>query len=106
MVLYAVFPGTVTTHDGEVLNLTYNDLISLYNVEPEDCILTSSVPSRLLYRYILLKPRQDNVYPNTGDLEKLGDRIEWGPDFDGRKKYTMETNYDALYAERNAEEQP
>ena len=51
-------------------------------------------------------PRPDNNYPNITDQVELGDEIKWGPDFDGKKRYTMETNLDALYSEQNAERKP
>lgn len=104
--LYAVFPGTITTHDDQVVSLSYEELIVLYGVDAADCVLGPTVPARNLIGYIRLMPRPDNNYPNITDQVELGDEIKWGPDFDGKKRYTMETDYDALYAEQNAEEKP
>ena len=104
--LYAIFPGTVHTHDDEDLSFTYEDLIELYGVDAEDCVLGTAVPQNRLMRYILLKPRADNVYSNIKDQVELGKSIKWGPDFDGKKRYTMETDFDALYADQNAERKP
>ena len=103
-----MFPShdRVATHDGETITLTYEELIDLYDVDEEDCVLGTEVPQNRLMRYILLKPRQDNIYASIGDVAKLGDEIKWGPDFDGRKRYTMETDFDTLYREQEAEEKP
>lgn len=78
----------------------------LYGVDAEDCVLGTEVPEERKIFYIHLKPRKDGYYPNMPESVDLGDEIKWGPDFDGSKKYTMETDYDALYSEQNAEEQP
>ena len=104
--LYAVFPGTITTHEDEVVTLTYEELIMLYGVDEEDCVLGTEVPQNRLMFYIRLMPRPDNNYPNITDQVELGDEIKWGPNFDGKKRYTMETNFDALYSEQNAERKP
>lgn len=104
VMLYAVFPGTVTTYDGEVHTLTYEELIVLYGVDALDCILGTTVPQNRMMYYIRLMPRKDGIYPNINDAVELGDEIKWGPDFDGKKRWTMETDYDALYADQNAEE--
>lgn len=106
VMLYAIYPGTVTTYDDEVQSFTYEELIELYGVDPEDCVLGSEVPQNQLVRYILLHPRRDGIYDNMPAKADLGDEIKWGPDFDGKKKWTMETDYNALYAEQNAERKP
>lgn len=103
--LYAVYPGTVTTYDGEVQDLTYEELIDLYGVDPEDCVLGTTVPQNRLMYYILLKPRKDGIYDNIRDQVELGDEIKWGPDFDGKKRFTQETDFDKLYSEQLNERQ-
>ena len=103
---FAVYPGTVTTYDDQVVTMTYNDLIAAYNVDPAKCVLGSTVAQRDLMRYILLKPRRDNEYPDMREPTELGAEQKWGPDFDGSKKWTQETNYDNLYADQNAEQKP
>lgn len=106
--LYAIYPGTVTTYEGETLTLSYEDLIELYGVDPEDCMLGTDIPSNRLIYYILLKPRQDNNYPNMPEAVLLGtdEEHKWGKDFDGRKRFTQETNFDTLYADQEAEQKP
>ena len=70
--LYAIYPGTVTTDEGDTLTLTYNDLIALYGVDADDCVLGTTVPQNRLMYYILLKPRRDNNYPNMPEQTELG----------------------------------
>jgi len=104
--LYAIYPGTVTTHDDEVQTFTYEELITAYGVDPEDCVLGTSVPQNRLMYYILLKPRKDGIYDNISEQVQLGDEIKWGPDFDGRKKWLQETDFDTLYNDRRNEKLP
>lgn len=104
--LYAIYPGSVTTRDGEVQTFTYEELIALYDLDAEDCVLGTTITEIQKLYYIHLKPRVDGFYdPLLKDRVDLGDEIKWGPDFDGRKRFTMETNFDTLYAEQRAEEQ-
>lgn len=103
--LYAVYPGTVITHEGEEQTLTYEELIELYGVDPAECVLGTTVPQNRLMYYILLKPRKDGLYDNIRDQVELGDEIKWGPDFDGRKRFIQETNFDTLYNDQLVEEQ-
>lgn len=102
--LYAIYPGSVTTYNGEVQTFTYEELIVLYGVDGIDCILGTDVPESRKMFYIHLKPRADENYPNMTDAVELGDEIKWGPDFDGKKKYTMETDFEALYSDINSEQ--
>jgi len=103
---YAIYPGTVVTHEGETQDLTYEELIELYGVDAEDCVLGTTVPQNQLMYYILLKPRQDGEYHNINDQVQLGNEIKWGPDFDGKKKWIQETDYNTMYSAREAESKP
>lgn len=85
---------------------TYLELIALYGVDEDECINREDITQADEKRFILLKPRVDGQYPNMPEQVDLGDEIKWGPDFDGRKRFTMETNPEELYAEREAEEKP
>lgn len=106
MIKYCIHPGSVYNRDGQLQTFTYEELIVLYGVDGDECINASLVPQSQYMRYIHLKPREDEMYTNMSEKVDLGDEIKWGPDFDPKKKFTMETNYDALYSERNAEQLP
>lgn len=106
MIKYCIHPGSVTTREGDVESFTYEELIALYGVDEDECIDKQFVPQNEDMNYIHLKPREDGVYTEISQLEQLGDEIEWGEDFDGKKRFTMETDHDTLYAEREAEELP
>jgi len=102
--IYAVYPGSVVDRNNETQTYTYEELIALYGVDPFDCVLGTDVPESRKMFYIHLKPRPDGVYNQIDDLVELGDGIKWGDDFDGKKKYTIETDFDELYADQNSEE--
>lgn len=104
IMLYAIYPGTIIDYDDVEQTLTYEELIVLYGVEGEDCVNGYSLTEQQKIFYIHLHPRRDNDYPNITDQVDLGDEIKWGPDFDGKKKWTMETDYDKLYADQESEE--
>jgi len=106
MIKYCIYPGSVVTQDGEVQTFTYEELIALYGVDPEECINRADITQAEEWEFIMLKPRADEMYTNMSEKVDLGDEIKWGPDFDGRKRFTMETDYDALYAEQESEEKP
>lgn len=110
MIRFAIHPGIVTTHDGEVIDWSYEELIAAYNVDPDECALASTVVDNPAKRqtFIHLKPREDNIYSDMGNWSKLGadEEHKWGADFDGKKRHTMETDFDALYEEQNSEEKP
>jgi len=106
MIKYCIHPGSVTTREGEVQTFTYFELMALYGVEEEECIDKQFVPQSQDMLYIHLKPRVDEEYPNMSEQVDLGDEIKWGPDWDPKKRFTMETNYEALYSARNAERLP
>lgn len=104
--IYAIFPGTIVDDNGQTVTYTYEELIALYNVDEEDCVLGTSVPQSQLMRYILLKPRPDGMYDDMAAKVGLGDTYMWGPDFDGTKRYTQETDYETMYSEEENEELP
>jgi hypothetical protein len=106
MIKYCVYPGSIRNREGQLQTFTYLELIALYGVNPSECINRASITQHMEWQFIMLKPRVDEQYPNMPEIVDLGDEIKWGPDFDGSKKYTIETNPDELYAEQNSEEQP
>lgn len=97
-ILYAIYPGTVTLYDGSQRTLTALELATEYGVEDESYLTVNSptdIPRDETHlRYIHLKPRADNIYPDMKDSEHLQDddeQVTWGADFDGDKQYTQET---------------
>lgn len=94
---YAVYPGTITTYSGEVVTMDALELATAYGVEAEPYLEVASVtdiPSDKSYlEYIHLKMREDNVYRNIKETAQDDDQaVTYGPDFDGSKTYTDETN--------------
>lgn len=103
---YAIYPGTVETYDGEIQTFTVDELAVLYGVDQEFYVDANLLSEKDKLYFIQLRPRRDGIYDNMYEKVELGDEIKWGPDFDGKKKYTMETDYDALYSAQNAELKP
>jgi hypothetical protein len=94
---YAVYPGSVTLRDGQVATFTAEELATAYGVDGEDYLVvadnTEIPPAPEFFNYIHLKPRADGVYQNIKTTAQDDDEeITYGENFDGDKKYTMETN--------------
>jgi hypothetical protein len=95
--LYAVYPGSVTLYNGTVRTFTALELATAYGVQAEPYLTVNNglqVPQGEDYfRYIHLKPRQDDIYQNIKTTAQDDDSdVTWGPDFDGDRNYTQETN--------------
>lgn len=94
---YAVYPGTVTLYNGGTATFTDVELATAYGVQDEDYLVintTADIPSDESYlEYIHLRPRADNIYRNIKETAQDDDQaVTYGPDFDGSKTYTDETN--------------
>ena len=95
--LYAVYPGSVTLYNGTVATFTALELATAYGVQDEPYLTVNNglqVPQGEAYfNYIHLKPRKDGIYRNIKVTAQDDDSdVTWGPDFDGDKKYTDETD--------------
>lgn len=94
---YAVYPGSVTLRTGEVATFTALELATAYGVQDEPYLTVADntqIPSAAtFFNYIHLKPRADGLYENIKVTAQDDDEeITYGENFDGSKKYTMETN--------------
>lgn len=96
-VKYAIYPGTVAVYDenGDHIDddtFTALELATLYGVQGEDYLTvnndTWSLQDMEYFEYIHLKPRSDRKYINM--LNQVEDTSR--PDFDGKKRYTEETD--------------
>lgn len=96
-VKYAIYPGTVATvnEDGDYIgDVTWSaeDLAAAYGVDGEDYLVVTdeqwSLSDMEYFEYIHLKPRADGKYINM--LNQVED--VYRPDFDGKKKWTDETD--------------
>lgn len=95
--LYAIYPGSVTLHDGTVRTFTALELATEYGVQDEPYVTISTplqVPQGEAYfDYIHLKPRADDYYQDWQEYAMDdGEEVTLGPDFDGDRQYTMETD--------------
>ena len=98
---YAIYPGTVKTYDedgnylGDV-TWTAEDLAEAYGVDGEDYLVVTneqwSLSDMAYFEYIHLKPRGDGKYINM--LNQVEETYR--PDFDGRKRWTDETDPKAI----------
>lgn len=96
-VKYAIYPGTTPVYDenGDYLTddtFTALELATLYGVQDEDYLEvtneTWSLQDMAYFEYIHLKPRSDRKYINMlTQVEEI-----YRPDFDGKKKWTDETD--------------
>lgn len=100
---YQIIPGTVTMDDGSIQTLTFSQLAVLYNVSEADCVL-GPITGIDEMRYIKLKPRADGAYDDVNFEVELGKSIDRGPDFDGAKQWTQETDIDSLHNDYDSEE--
>lgn len=94
---YALYPGTVTTYNGDVVTMDAVELATAYGVQDEPYIVvndgTEVPPGESYFEYIHLGMRQDNIYRNIKETAQDDDQnITYGPDFDGSKQYTQETD--------------
>lgn len=95
---YAVYPGSVTLYNGTIRTFTAAELAAAYGVSGEAYLTVNSdldLPRdyRERMQYIELRPRQDNIYRNIKEEAQDDDAaVTWGPNFDGNKKYTDETD--------------
>lgn len=92
---YAIYPGSVTTYSGEVLEFTAEELAVLYGVDDEDYLEVTDeaalLSSEASLEYIHLKPRRDNQYFDQKDADHDQSDSLIGKDFDGNRLYTQET---------------
>ena len=100
-VKYAIYPGTVKVYDenGDYIGdqtFTALQLATAYGVQDEPYL---TVPEggfepqgKTYFEYIHLKPRSDGKYINM--LSQVED--VYRPDFDGRKRWTDETDPRAI----------
>lgn len=62
---YIIRPGTIVSkHDGDIHRISAEQLISLYHVDPEECVTIhpdQKIPRHLLHLEILA-PRYDGKY--------------------------------------------
>lgn len=96
-VKYAIYPGTTPVYDenGDYLgdmSFTAEELATAYGVQDEDYLVVNegeSEPQGMKYfEYIHLKPRSDGKYINMKtQVEEI-----YRPDFDGKKRWTDETD--------------
>ena len=102
-ILYAVYPGTIEIRDYEgnslgMRTMTALELATAYGVQDEPYLVVNSendLPDDPLerMRYIHLVMRPDNIYENIKyTAEDDGQEVAYRPDFDPKKKYTMETD--------------
>lgn len=95
--LYAIYPGSVTLYDGTVKTFTALQLATVYGVQTEPYV-TVSDPTQIpqgeaYFNYIHLKPRKDDYYENWKDYAMDDNQVSTlGPDFDGDRQYTEETD--------------
>lgn len=96
-VKYAIYPGSTPVYDenGDYIGddtFTALELATLYGVEGEDYLTveneTWSLQDMAYFEYIHLKPRSDRKYINM--LTQV--EAEYRPDFDGKKRWTNETD--------------
>lgn len=96
-VKYAIYPGTTPVYDenGDYIGddtFTAEQLAGAYGVDEEDYLVINEgelEPQGMLYfEYIHLKPRSDGKYINM----KTEVEAVYRPDFDGKKKWTEETD--------------
>lgn len=110
VVKYAIYPGTVATYndDGDFIgNVTWSaaDLAEVYGVDGEDYLTVTneqwSLSNMEYFEYIHLKPRADGKYINMLNQVEDVDR----PEFDGRKRWTNETNPNSIDPETDEDTQ-
>ena len=94
---FAIYPGSVTTYDGTVRTFTALELATAYGVQDEPYLTVNShvdIPQGEAYfEYVHLKPRQDDYYQNYLEYGLFDEEdVTLGPDFDGDRKYTQETD--------------
>lgn len=100
-VKYAIYPGTTPVYDenGDYIGddtFTAEELAELYGVADEPYLTVNegeSEPQGMTYfEYIHLKPRSDRLYINMKtQIEEV-----YRPDFDGKKRWTDETDPRAI----------
>ncbi len=97
-ILYAVWPGTVVLHDGSERTFNAAELAAAYGITGEPYLTATSEldlprdPEARL-RYIELKPRGDDTYPDMKyNLEDDDTDVAYRPDFDTTHKYIGETD--------------
>lgn len=91
---FAIYPGSVTLYDGTIRTFTALELATAYGVQDEP-YLTVNTPAQVPtdMTYIHLKPRKDDYYEDWKDYGLFDEEVVTdGPDFDGDRKYTMETD--------------
>lgn len=101
---FAVYPGSVTLYDGTVRTFTVLELATAYGVQGEPYLTVngpSDIPQGKAYLdYIHLKPRKDDYYEKWKDYGLFdGQTSTLGPDFDGDRQYTEETNRSKMEGE-------
>lgn len=106
---YAIYPGTTPLYDesGDYIGdatFTAEELAELYGVSDEDYLVVNEgqpEPQGMAYfEYIHLKPRSDGKYINMkAEIEDV-----YRPDFDGKKRWTDETDPNKIDPELDYEE--
>lgn len=101
IIKYAVYPGSVTLYNGVVETYTALELATAFGVEDEPYLTVANntqIPQGESYfEYIHLKPRADGVYRDIMQTaQDDGEIITMGEDFDGSKRYTQETDLNAI----------
>lgn len=110
---YAVRPGSVTLLDGvTVKNWTAAQLAVAYGVDATPYLTINTdadYPKDPLARMAILTlvPRADDIYENIMyKAEDDGLDVAYRPDFDAKKRYTMETDPQHIYPDEEHEFKP